>query len=267
MTSSTLIAYHAAHYTPNNMVLAVSGDVTFEEVMALATRKLEDVPAFEQRPRPVFRHTGGETVHLPYSGEDMKGWICFPGISRNDPDHAAVNIMSHILNHRFNDEIQENRKIACSTTVGHMNHADADGFVAGTFGSPETIAQALPVLFQEIRNIQKSVRPEEIALARDSLRMEFVQGLEKPEDMCMAIGSHMIVSGTMFDPQAELRASAKVTAQDVQRVARRIFSGLPSMTFMGATLPLPTPQEIRAMVRTHPQNPCALPAPGLRPCM
>ena len=252
MKPEDLIAYHAAHYNTSDMVLSVSGDVTFAEVEKLAAAKMGAVPGFARIARSAPVHTGGKTKIMVKPGNQLNMRLTFPGMSSEDPDRYAAEILSYILSHRLELELNEKRRIACGAGAGNSEIGQTGLFLVVAGGSPDAVVQSLPVICREIRDLAKGVSEKELQIAQSSFRMSFAMGIEKPQDMCDSLGQAMLETGAPIDLQKEMESYRNVTSADVARVAKKIFSAKPSLVTLGpVSLPM-TLDEIHATITKKP---------------
>lgn len=92
--------FHRRFYSPCNAVLAVAGNVYFDEVAALAEKWFGDIPSGEVVPRNYPKETIPQTAELLSVERDvpsdvlLKGW---PMCRRVHPDYYAFDLLSDLL--------------------------------------------------------------------------------------------------------------------------------------------------------------------------
>ncbi len=217
-------------YVPNNMVLSVAGNVTHEQVLALAEKcwgKAEprEVPCVP----PAAPELGAE--RLQFDRRDLAQAnlaIGMRGIRREDPDRFALTILTNVLGRgmssRLFREVREKRGLAYSVGASTARYMDTGAFSVSAGVSPENAVKAVRVIMAELRKlIEKPVGKAELSKARDYAAGSFRLGLESSMALAQRAGENLLMVRKIEPVQTIVDGLRSVTAEDVQRVAARIF--------------------------------------------
>ena len=231
VTREDLLAFHRRCFLPNNMWLAVSGDLGRGDLQNLLTKvfgnwpgvemKAAQIPQLPEKPEPVLLLTRKD---LPQTNI----LIGARGIEKSDPDLAAVQVMNFILggggfNSRLMREIRSNRGLAYSIYSYFQVGRRLPGlFLIGGETKGESTFEVVN-LVREIMNRMRTteVTEEELRLAKESLVNSFVFAFTD---------SHSVVTRELrldfyHYPEGYLETYrdriASVTAADVLAVAKR----------------------------------------------
>ncbi len=226
-----LLQLHQRYFQPQNVWLAVSGDVTKDELLDSLTSQFGDWTMGETLLRQFdLPPTGsaGKVILVDKKIPQTTILLGQPGIEKDNPDMFAVQVANFILggggfNSRMMREIRSDRGLAYSVYSYFQIGRQLPGlFVAGSetkSGSTIEVVTLLKQLIEQIR--EEPVSEAELELAKKSLINSFIFAFEN---------SHSIVSRKLrldyynYPPEyletyrAELAA---VTIDDVQRVARK----------------------------------------------
>lgn len=231
VTRQELTAFHRRFFKPDNLWLAVSGDIdrkTLETVLGRslsgwqgsigAVRNLKPLPAPEA---PTLRLVSKD---IPQTTIQMGS----RGIDKNDHDLYALRVLNFILgggdfNSRLMQEIRTRRGLAYSVYSAFQIGRRLPGlFVAGAETKNASADEVVLLMRQEMEKLTREpVTGDELALAKDSLINSFVFAFED---------AHEVVSQTMRlafygypDDYLSLyrKRLAAVTADDVLAAARR----------------------------------------------
>ena len=226
-----LETFHADHFRPNNLMLAVSGDFDRQQLLEQLADFFGDWPAGEvaEQPLPPVPESRKGTIQVV--DKDLTQTtirIGDVGLTKDNPDQYAVRVMNFILggggfNSRLMQEVRSNRGLAYSAySYFQIGRRLPGPFIAGTETRNASVAQALGLMRDIMGNLRDNpVSKEELRTARESLVNSFVFGFED---------SHAVVSQQMrLDffgyPEDYLQGYrariAAVTVADVQRVAKR----------------------------------------------
>ncbi|HCI46741.1 MAG TPA: peptidase M16, partial [Rhodospirillaceae bacterium] len=114
--------YVKENYTAENMVLAVSGNVDHDEVVALAKKHFDELPQGKPAPAKVPEYVGGyEKTEGPI--EQAHFAIGMKSVGRNHPDYYAHILAAQILgggmSSRLFEEVREKRGLVYTTSASY----------------------------------------------------------------------------------------------------------------------------------------------------
>ncbi len=231
VTPADLKKFAAERLGRDRLVIAVVGDITPDEVKTRLDQLFGKLPA-KAATTPVSDGTvqGGGTVTL-YKKDIPQTILSVvqPGIAVKDPDYQASEIMNFILGgsgfgSRLMDQVREQRGLTYGIYSGfsHLNHMDTLN-VSSSFKNENT-AQVLKLTGQEWRNMRdRPVKPAELQAAKDYMTGSMPLSLSSTNSIASLLLA-MQIYGRPIDYLDKRNALIDaVTAQDVQRVARRIL--------------------------------------------
>lgn len=227
---SDLIALHRRYFRPENVWLAVSGDVSETSLLTMLEERfadwdgaggaIEDFPALPDPPP-------GRVLLVDKDLPQTTILMGHRGVAKDNPDTFALRVANYILggggfNSRMMREIRSNRGLAYSVySYFRIGRYLPEPFMAGSetkcASTPEVVG-VMRSLMQQM--IDEPVSAAELEQAKQSLINSFVFAFENP---------HAVVSRRMrldfYDyPEGYMesyrRRIAEVSAADVQRVAR-----------------------------------------------
>ncbi|HYI49826.1 MAG TPA: pitrilysin family protein [Allosphingosinicella sp.] len=228
-------AFHANFYRPDNAVLIVSGNFDQAGLDRLIDRHLGALP----RPRqPILRHRATERPRTEARTMTVYGPnVPLPAIMftwqrprQNHPDSAALTMLDQILSggqsSRLFRSLVYDRQLAQAANSQDFGLEDAGIFavqaiVAGGRDVAETEAQ----LAAEIARVRdQPVSAAELEEARNELVSQLLFQRETPEGRAFELGNAVTTANDPRWGDRLLAAVQRVTAADVQRVARRYLT-------------------------------------------
>ncbi len=186
-----ILHFYETYYRPNNAILTLTGDMTPDEVKTKLQPRLEKWPAGEV-PKESFTAasaSGPKTVKIDRAITQSNVIIGQAGVSRENPDFYALNVMNYILggggfSSRITQEIRNKRGLA---------------YVADSFFDPGKY----PGSFQIVLQTKNASAREAISLSlqqMEAIRKEPVSEKELEGAQKYLIGSFPM----RFDTQAKL---------------------------------------------------------------
>ena len=175
--ATDLVAFHKAHFAPNNATLAIVGDVKAEEIVPLVEKALADwekreVPAAKLPPIPTMK---GITVHLVDRPGSVQSNFRYrqPGPPRNNPDSAELNVVNATLGGGFSGRLFQNLREKHGWTYGAYS-AFGMNKLGGTFeAGAETRNEVTVPAIQETLVEMKRLREEPVPEAELEIQRQY----------------------------------------------------------------------------------------------
>lgn len=217
-------------YRPSNIVLAVAGNVTHDEVLRRAEPLLRDMPP---GPLPAVAPYDPEVVG-PRVATDSRDidqctmYLGLPIFGRNDPDRFALRIMNDVLgagmSSRLFREVRERRGLAYSVNSGYGYLEDAGVFTISAGVNREKLAETITVCLDEADKLAAEPVPEEeLRKAKDHNIGRFRLSLETAFSLGQRHGELLITKGAIESIDEVVAQVDAVTAEQVQAVAKRLL--------------------------------------------
>ncbi len=239
------LAFYQRYYTPNNAVLVVAGDVTPDEVRALAEATYGKVPRRAEpgerlRPRePEPRAARTVSMQSPRVQQESvrRAWLV-PSYHTAAPGEAeALDVLSGILGGGANSRLYR------ALVVDGGEAAAAGGFYQGSalddsrfmvYGVPkpgvdlDTLADAFDRVIADL--VAGGITEAELTRVKNALIAESVYAQDSQSALARIYGVALTTGGTV-DQVAEWTGSIRaVTAEQVVAVARKYLTPERSVT-------------------------------------
>jgi len=229
VTREDLQAFHRRYFVPNNMILAIVGDVTADEAFATAEKVFgawpkADVPAPHavDPPQPARRVVIIDKPDLVQT-EIRVGQLAIP---RKHPDFLAWDLAVKILGgegaNRLHQVLRSQRGLTYGASADTEAMKQAGDFVAETDTRTETTGEALRLMVDEFSRLQRErVRSGELADAQAYLAGSFPLTIETPNEIATQVLNAVFYDLPMQDIANFRERVLAITPDDVQRVARQ----------------------------------------------
>ncbi len=223
-------AYFRIHYAPNNAIMAVVGDFKTAELLAKVTKYFGSIPP-GPGPRPVIKdepsQRGEKRIAFHRAAELPALMEAYHIGSLRDADDPALDVLNGILStgesSRLYHDLVYEKQIA--TTVAATNESRADPGLFTFYVQAQqghTAAECEAAIQANIERIQKEgVADREVQKAKNSLRVGYVNGFKTNEGRAALLADYENNWGTWKALLQYLPRHDKVTASDVQRVAKK----------------------------------------------
>ncbi|MCM5571710.1 insulinase family protein [Burkholderiaceae bacterium FT117] len=237
MTAADVRDWYAQWYTPSNAVLVVAGDVSADEVWALAEQTYgridaKPVPPRKPQDEPAQRGIRRLAVEAPAENPYLMMGYKVPRLAdvENEAEPYALEMLAAVLdgdeNGRLTRNLVRGSRVASEVgaSYGLTGRGPALFLLDGTPSEGQDTASLERALRAEIARIaDEGVREDEL----QRIRAQYVAGQIYKRDSVMAqameIGGLEVSGYSHRDADRILDKVRAVTAADVQAVARKYF--------------------------------------------
>jgi len=244
--------YYRERYQPENMVVAVAGNVEHADVVRLVRKAfsragfLADVAV---RPLPVRRSkrgrrgSPGEAV-LERPFEQVNLVLGVNALTRTDERRYTLGVLNAALgggtSSRLFQEVREQRGLAYSVYSFAAHYSDAGSFCVGVGCLPSKVDEVLSVVRHELRKLSDhGITPDELARGKGQLRGSLVLSLEDSVSRMARIAKAELLYDELPGVDEVVRRIDQVSLEDVQALARTLFQQPETLALVGPFARLP----------------------------
>jgi predicted Zn-dependent peptidase len=238
MTVEDIGGFHAHHYRPGNIVVAVAGAVEHARVVDLIDAGFDGAPGGEA-PRRVAPGAPAAPVSVTNRAtEQAHVALAFPTHGRHHPDRFALSVLDHILggglSSRLFQEIRERRGLAYSVYSYRTTFEDTGllCFYAGT--APARSHEVLDRMAGELEKVvQEGVTERELSVAKGHIRGETALSLEDSAARMSRVARSQLLHGEVLAVEQVVEKVEAVTLEDLDRVAAEVLGHDPVLAVVG----------------------------------
>jgi len=176
VTRGDLLAYHRATFARDNLVVAVTGDITSERLAGFLDRVFGGLPQEpDLKEIAETEPATGQRIDIEMAVPQANIRLVGPGIKRDDPDFMQAYVSAYILGgggfgSRLFEEVRENRGLAYGVGLGLGAYDRAGVVSAGTSTRGDQADEVIDILEDEIRRYAETGPTEdELQEAKDYL--------------------------------------------------------------------------------------------------
>jgi len=223
-----VVRFHRQAYRPEATILAAAGDLTMEDLTALARKyfgnwsvsdKVEEaVPSLSVRREPAAL-----VVNRPLVQASVR--LAFVGAPAASPDTPALMLLSQLLAGSAESRLEQKLREQKGWTYGVRSEVESfrqTGLFFIDMSVPyEVVLPALEETLREIARIQTApMLASELERAKQELAVRFYFKTESVQDLSHFVAMQAASTQGQESPERILVALRSVTAEEVQRVAR-----------------------------------------------
>ena len=245
MSRNTVFNYYKKKYLPQDLVVAVAGNIKHKRVVAMVEEALSrdnflDVLAAPVvRPNIPVKNSKQQSVGLMYKkSEQAHMFYGMEGVARADDRRFSMGVLSAALgggmSSRLFQEIREKRGLAYSVYAYAQQFAGSGvlGFYAGC--NPTKAIEVVEIIRSVLSDVaDNGMTHEEIERAKGAVRGSLVLSQEDTGSRMSRIGKNEIVYGQVMDFDDILKAISSVSAEDIREIASEFLVKTPTLALVG----------------------------------
>ncbi|NDD78447.1 MAG: insulinase family protein [Actinobacteria bacterium] len=246
MSRNTVFNYYKNRYKPEDLVVAVAGNVKHKKVVQLVENALSkdeflDQPKkeFKVRTSSQVKVTGrGKVTLLDKKTEQAHIVYGVPGVAREDKSRFALSVLSSAIgggmSSRLFQEIREKRGLAYSTYAYSQQFAGSGvlSFYVGC--KPDKAEESIKIIQSILYDIaENGLTQEEIERAKGAVSGALVLSQEDTGSRMTRIGKSELVYGQILSFDEILREVANVTPEQIKEIAHKTLPTSPTLAVVG----------------------------------
>lgn len=219
-------------YAPNNAVLAVTGNIAFDEAVCLAEKWFGPIPRREvparslpQEPPQMEERRLMVERNVPLDALFMAYHIC----DRQSPDYYAFDILSDILSNgrssRLNRHLVQERQVFSSIDAYISGSVDAGLFhISGKPAAGVSLEQAEAAVRGELQDLQQTlIAQQELEKVKNKFESTQIFGNMNYLNVATNL-AWFELNGRAEDMEREVERYRAVTADQLREVAQTAFN-------------------------------------------
>jgi predicted Zn-dependent peptidase len=245
MSRNTVFNYYKKKYLPQDLVVALAGNIKHKRVVAMVEEALsrdnflDELGAPVLRPNTPVKNSKQQSVGLLYKkSEQAHMFYGMEGVARADDRRFAMGVLSAALgggmSSRLFQEIREKRGLAYSVYAYAQQFAGSGvlGFYAGC--NPTKAIEVVEIIRSVLSDVaDNGMTHEEIERAKGAVRGSLVLSQEDSGSRMSRIGKNEIVYGQVMDFDDILKAISRVSATDIREIASEFLVKTPTLALVG----------------------------------
>jgi predicted Zn-dependent peptidase len=230
ITRVELVRAYERLFNVKNAALVIAGDVTSAALIPKLERSfgawkgLGTALSHKGPPSPAKAASGRRIILVDKPGAQSQIQVMQPGVPYSTKDRDALVVMNAILGGMFSSRININLREKHGYTYGARSHFGmrhgAGPFLAGASVHADKTVDSIRETMLEIEGFRREgPTDEELALAKENLRMAMPGRFETASDVTAAISDLVVYDLPLDDYEKRAARIDALTAADIKRVA------------------------------------------------
>lgn len=236
ISAADLRADRAEYYTPNNVVVCVTGPVKHEAVVKAVEKKLgaKTPGRAAELSVPVF-HGGVGSVEMQ-NAKVVNAYFALESVGLNDPASQAYELLGKILSaghsSRLYRELSSEQDLLKDIGIFNYTLPNSGRFIVSLSCDADNLKPILSGIYSEIARIPEDLSEDELVKVKAMTKAQLIAGLEKNSSVCDWYGQNAIAAGRLVTPAEEMARIDAVTVADIKRLANKLLLSKPALSLV-----------------------------------
>jgi predicted Zn-dependent peptidase len=224
-----IIAYIDDYYSPKEIVISVAGNFEHDRLIELLNAsfgKLSRAGVPKKEVTPDFRRA---VAVRKKQLEQVQICLGCKGLQYTHEDRFVISALNTVLGNsmssRLFQEVREQNALAYSIYSYVTSYRDTGLLMVYAGADPSNALEVVRLVLKEIRKIkEEGITPAEEARVKNQIKGSLVLSLESSNSHMSRIARQEIYFGKYLSMDDIIKGVEKVTADQVQHLARRLFT-------------------------------------------
>jgi len=229
ITRDTMLDYMASQYLSNNTVVAIAGNIQYQETVTAVRqamgnwterRERSGYLAYEEQPNPRLRveRRDTEQAHL---------CLALPGLSLLHPKRFTLDILNIILGEgmssRLFTEIRDKLGLAYSIH-SYVNHLLETGSVAIYAGvEPRNLPVAIKAILEQLSQLKETIPESELSKAKELSKGRLLLRMEDSHSVAGWMGGQEILTDRILSVDQIVSIIDAITSEELKQLAQELL--------------------------------------------
>lgn len=248
MDRDRLATFFGRNYTADQMIVAAAGRVDHDRLVGMVDKAFAGISRKAAGAPVPARYTGGLS-HDDHPASECQFILGFAG----EPATRVASVAAHIaamalgggLSSRLFQTLREERGLCYDTSAFHWAFMDCGLFGIHLAAAPGEMAEAVPVVLDEIEKALSTISDEETARAKAQMRAGLLMSMESVASRMGQAARQALLFGRLRPLSERLEEIESVGAEHARAALADIAASQPTVVAVG-DMAAPDPRAVMA---------------------
>ena len=227
ITCADLEAWRASHVRGGGLILVAAGKVDHQELVDLASARLESLPSGGAAPFEAGHFSGG-IRRLKPRADQAHLTFAYPGLKLLDPDYYALRLFADIVGSgascRLFQAVREERGLAYSVWASVQPYQDCGLFYAYAATARRQASAASALMTRVLEEAAVDATPRELERAKAQAKAGLLLSLESSWGQASYVARMLGTHGRLIEPSDVVQRLEAVTLDQVRAAGAHMLA-------------------------------------------
>lgn len=227
-TKKDIQAYLSSRYTPDNIVISMAGNISFELAEKLVVKYFSGMPEKKLEVRPLNVKLASGNLFKKKDIEQVHVAIAYPSMKRYEKLSDATQIMNAVLGGSMSSRLFQTvrEKLGLAYTVySYLSSYEQSGALTVYAGvNAENYEKSVEAIYDCIEGVKKkNISADEFKRGKEQLLSSLVFAQENTSSQMLVYGKELMYTGKIFDFEKRMKELNAVSLDDVYEAVEYNF--------------------------------------------
>jgi predicted Zn-dependent peptidase len=230
MARKQVTSYYKKMYQPNNMVVAISGDIKHDEMLRMVQARFSRLKNTSKirRDRAKGAMAKNKSVLLSKKTHQTHFIICSRAPKMSSQENVIFSTLCTILGKGMSSRlfltVRERKGLAYTVIADNHGFVDTGKMEIYAGVKTEKTALAIKAIMVEIKKIKdKPVSARELEKAKEQIKGGLIMNQEDNQSVALSLGAQLIIANKAISMEGLVKKVDQVRPSDIQRIANKYF--------------------------------------------
>lgn len=223
-----VLAYQSKHYLPENIVISMAGDISFEKAVEMVQKFFPTTGKKEYHKEKKVIQTFSRSVVKTKPIEQTHLALTFPSYARENEKSDALQLANLVLgggmSSRLYTQIRERSGLAYSVYSYATSYEECGNFTVYAGVNDKNAEKAYESIVKEIRRFKTDfLTKEEFEKGREQMKASIVFAQESTPSQMLLYGKHLLYRGEIFSFEEKTQKINSLSMDDVKACVEENF--------------------------------------------
>lgn len=253
ITKDVMLDYLQAQYIPDNMVIAVAGDIQHQDVITAVSQLLGN-RANQQQRSEYLAYKEQATSQLCIETRDTEqAHLCLAlhGLSLLHPKRFILDLLNVILGEGMSSrlfiEIRDRLGLAYSIGSYVEHFLDTGSVAVAASVEPKMLPVAIKAILEQLTLLKETIPESELSKAKEMSKGRLLLRMEDSRTVAGWMGGQEILTGRILSLDEVVSIIDAITVEDLQQLARELLIG--SQLRLAVVGPVSTEEPLEELLK------------------
>lgn len=224
-----ILDYLKQHYTPDNIVFAVAGNVQMDQVIPEVEKHFSMLKGSLKQELPELPNLESDLIIKTKKIEQVHLCLGTRGVSQRSKDKYIIFVLDSILggsvSSRLFQQLREERGLVYVTGSNHSSYKDTGVFSIYAGTSLKSFEEVVTLIKAELHQLMaEQVDEDELDRTKQQLKGSLLLSLDSTSNRMSRLAKTELFKDQLLTPEEIVSKIEAVTLEELLRVARELFS-------------------------------------------
>ncbi len=223
-----IFAYKRKHYVPENIVISMAGDISFDAACKMTEKFFSALPrtSYRKQDKIIQRHHRSVIKTKPIEQTHLAlTFPCYPRMDKKGETMQLINlVLGGGMSSRLYLQLRERSGLAYTVYSYLSAYEECGNFSVYAGVNDKNAERAYESILKEIRLFkQKGITTEEFKKGKEQMKSSIVFAQESTASQMLLYGKHFLYHGEVFSFEEKTKAINAITMDDVHSCIEENF--------------------------------------------